>query len=64
MSFIYDSIRIENRLDVTNNGKIITSNKGDLIVDNGTKTTTLTVGTNGQALIVDTTQQEGINGKI
>lgn len=63
MSFIYDSIKIDNRLDVTSNGKIITRNKGDLIVDNGTKTTALTVGVNGQVLTVDTTQQEGIKWK-
>ena len=59
-SFIRKKIRIEERLDVMSEGRVITANKGDIITDNGTKTIKLSVGTNNQALIADSTQSEGV----
>jgi len=59
-SFVYNTIRINNRLDVLSNGKLITNNKGDILVDDGTKTSALSVGTNGHALIANSSTSEGI----
>ena len=37
-----------------------TTNKGDIIVDNGTNSTALGVGTDGQILVADSTSAEGL----
>lgn len=58
--FIHKRIRIENRLDTLDNGKIITENKGDIIVDNGSKTTKMSVGINKQVLVVDSNEETGL----
>jgi hypothetical protein len=60
MSFVYDTIRIDNRIDVMTTGKICTNNKGDILVDDGTQTGVLGVGSNGQALIANSAQSKGI----
>jgi hypothetical protein len=60
MSFIYDTIRIENRLDPIIGGKIITTNKGDLIIDNGITTTNLAIGTDNQILKANSLTDEGM----
>ncbi len=60
MSFKYDTVRIENRLDPTSTGHIVTTSKGDIIVDNGTKTSTLSVGTNGHVIVANSSESTGI----
>jgi len=60
MSFIYDTIRINNRFDVLSTGKICTNSKGDILIDDGTKTDVLSVGTNGQSLIANSGATHGI----
>ena len=57
--FTYDGIRIKNKLEMLDNGKVITTNKGDLIGDNGEKSTRLEVGNNGQVLYADTESDLG-----
>ena len=60
MSFTYENIRIGERLDVKSTGHVITTTKGDIIVDNGTQTSTLPVGTNGQVITAQSGQSSGL----
>lgn len=60
MSFVYDTIRIEDRLDVLDSGHVITTNKGDVIVDNGTKSSVLAVGSDNQVLTVNSSTGTGL----
>ena len=60
MSFVYDTIRIDNRLDVMSTGKICTNNKGDILVDDGTQTGVLSIGTNGHTLVVNSSESKGM----
>ena len=60
MSFVYDNVRIEERLDVMSSGHVITENKGDIIVENGSKSVALSVGSNGQAIVADSGESAGI----
>ena len=58
--FVYQAIRIEDRLDAMENGHVITTNKGDIIVDNGTKTVALSKGTDNQVLTVNSGTSTGL----
>jgi len=60
MSFVYDTIRIEERIDVMSNGHIVTTNKGDIIVDNGTKSSILASGSDNQVLTVNSSTDTGL----
>lgn len=61
MSFVYNGIIINDRLDVSNNGHIITTTKAQLITDDGTKSVALDIPTiNNQVLISDDTQNTGL----
>ena len=51
--FTYDGLRVKDRLDTLDAGQVITQSKGDLIYDNGGKSTRLEVGTVGQVLYAD-----------
>jgi len=59
-SFVQKNLKIENRLDVLPNGHIITTSKGDLITDDGTKTVAMSVGENGQVLMSTTESPTGL----
>jgi hypothetical protein len=58
-SFVYDTLRIQNRIDVLSAGHICTTTKGDLLVDNGTKTGVLPIGSLGQVLFVNSGASNG-----
>lgn len=60
MSFIYDTIRISNRLDALSGGHITTTNKGDLIADDGTSTIALAAGTDGNCLLANSGETSGL----
>lgn len=60
MAYVYSGFLIQNRVDVLSTGHVVTTNKGDLITDNGTKTSVLALGTNGQFLKVDTSASTGL----
>lgn len=60
MAYVYSGFLIQNRVDVLSTGHVITTNKGDLVSDNGTKTSVLSLGTNGQFLKVDTSTSTGL----
>ncbi len=47
-------------LEITNNFYGITTTKGDIIVNDGTKNTRLPVGTNGYALVANSSQPTGL----
>ena len=60
MAYVYSGFIIQNRIDVGNTGRVVTTAKGDLVTDNGTKTVVLTVGTNGRFLKADSTTATGL----
>lgn len=60
MSYVYQNITIGQRIDVANNGRVITTAKGDIITDNGTQSARLPVGTNGQALVANSATTTGL----
>lgn len=62
MTHVFENIKIETNVDVLNNqtGHIITTNKGDLITDDGTKSTKLGVGANSYILTADSTETTGM----
>jgi hypothetical protein len=61
MSFVQDNLRIRYRLDaVTDSGHIVTTNKGDMIVDSGSSTAALPVGANNEILVADSTENLGV----
>jgi hypothetical protein len=61
MSLIYESIRINTRLDaITGSGHIITTNKGDIITDTGGSSIALGVGTDNQVLISNNAENTGL----
>jgi hypothetical protein len=61
MSFVYETIRINTRLDaITGSGHIVTSNKGDILADTGLNTTALGVGTDNQILVADSSESTGL----
>lgn len=57
---IQKNMRIENRLDVLSSGHIVTSSKGDILIDNGTKSIAFAVGNNGQILTASSDSQTGL----
>jgi hypothetical protein len=60
MAEVHNSIIITNSLNVQSNGRIITANKGDLITDDGSQTSILFVGTDGQLLFANSGQSTGL----
>lgn len=61
MSFVYNGIIINNRLDVNDTGRIITTKKAQLITDNGSKTIALDdPKSDNQVLVSDNTQDTGL----
>ena len=60
MAYVYQNILIGNRLDVKPTGRAITTSKGDIITDDGVHTVRLPVGTDGQAMVADSTQTNGL----
>ena len=59
-AFIKKSLRIQDRLDVLSSGHVVTSAKGDLLTDNGTKSLALAVGTDGQVLTASSSSPTGL----
>lgn len=61
MSFIYETVRIDNRLDaVTDSGHIVTTNKGDILTDNGSSTRAMAVGNDNELLVADSNEDVGL----
>lgn len=61
MSYAYQNVIIGNRLDVNPSGHVITTAKGQLISDDGTKTVVQPAAvSNNQALVSDSTQSTGL----
>jgi hypothetical protein len=61
MSFVYETVRINTRLDaVTDSGHIVTTNKGDILTDTGTHTKALSAGSNNQLLATDSAEETGL----
>lgn len=58
-AFVYDYIRLKNRIDVLDNAKIVTNNKGEWIIDNGTKMVAQSVGVNGSIAFANSTTSTG-----
>lgn len=61
MSYVYQNMVIGQRLDVSSVGHILTTTKGDIITDNGTQSTRLPVGTDGQALTASSAAATGLD---
>ena len=59
MAYVYQNIIIGDCLDIKN-GCIMTTTKGDMLTHNGTIPDRLPVGTDGQAIIADSTQATGL----
>lgn len=57
------NIRIEERLDVKSEGKVITTSKGDLITDNGTQSIRQPIGSDGQFLHSNSAESNGLDWK-
>lgn len=60
MSHVYNNINIGTRLDVNPTGRVITTAKGQLITDNGTKSIAQAVGADNQFLVADSAQATGL----
>lgn len=59
-SVVFNTVQIDKRLDPGTTGKVVTSNKGDLISDTGTVTSTLAVGSDSWILVADSAESTGL----
>jgi hypothetical protein len=60
MTYVYRAITIGELLDVGPNGHVVTQQKGDLLSDNGTKSIRFPVGTDGNAIIANSSTSSGL----
>lgn len=60
MSYAYNNVTIKQMLDTGPVGHVITTTKGDVITDNGTKSLRLPVGTNGQLFFANSATATGL----